>query len=40
MVPSRSTMKCAHVPGSSCSSESGTSWANSDQAEIIVVDSV
>ena len=27
MVPSRSTMKCEQVPGSSCSSESGASIA-------------
>ena len=40
MVPSRSMMKCAQVPGSSCSSESGTSWAKVDQADSIVVDAV
>ncbi len=40
MVPSRSTMKWAHVPGSSWSSESGTSCAKVDQADCIVVDSV
>ena len=40
MVPSVSITKWAHVPGSSCSSESGTSAANVAYADANVVPAV